>query len=92
MDVCHGLVGRTVRMPNYQGAGGYRVWYISAHCLGGCGEEGFYKLVPLDVDPQHNTLEVLVPCVMFDLHPLIEVVTGDWYRSKRKQQGEGCDD
>lgn len=65
-------VGSTIRMKDYDTAGGYRLWHVVAHNLGGTNQEGSFKLVPMD--KIEGTEDLNVPCVMIETDPRIEVL------------------
>lgn len=61
-----------LRLPDYGGCRGFRVWMVEAVCLGGLGQEGGYRLRPLDrtlvADP------LFVPCQLLELNDSLEVI------------------
>lgn len=61
--------GDTIRMPHYETAGGFRVWKIIGTHLGGTDQESTFELAVLDAD-ENKTIQV--PCVVLELHPLIQ--------------------
>ena len=75
VEKCHekkGLkTGDTIRMPHYETAGGFRVWKIVGTHLGGLDQESTFELVVLDDDENEK---IQVPCIMLELHPLIQRV------------------
>lgn len=67
----HFQVGDTLRMKNYPTAGGFRLWKVISHNLGGMHQEGSYGLKPLD---QTENEPLNVPCVMLENMDFIERV------------------
>ena len=70
-EIRHFVPGDVVRMKHYPTTGGYRVRKVEAVLLGAAYQESTYRLRPLDV-AEHDT--IFVPCIMLDLHPLVERV------------------
>ena len=60
-----------IRMPNYETAGGFRLWRVTGQHLGGTDQEGTYSLEPLD---QLANETIHIPCVMLESHPLVEIL------------------
>ena len=73
IEKCHEkkllTTGDTIRMPNYETAGGFRVWKIIGTHLGGLDQESTFELSVLDALENEK---IQVPCVMLELHPLVE--------------------
>ena len=61
--------GDTIRMPHYETSGGFRVWKVVGVHLGGQDQEGTYELITLDALENEK---IHVPCIMLELHPLIQ--------------------
>lgn len=67
-------VGDTLRMPNYDTAGGFRVWSVEGVHLGAEGIESVYRLKALDVKRNALANDTYVPCIMLETHPEVEKV------------------
>ena len=64
-------VGTVLRMPNPNTKKGYRVWLVIGVYLGAVSQESVYELQVLDYD---DTYKIMVPCVILENHPNLEIV------------------
>lgn len=64
--------GSVIRIPQYDTAGGYRLYLVTATRLGATNEESVYEIYPLDVV---DAKRMEVPCVLLDTHPGLQLPT-----------------
>lgn len=89
----HPTVGDTIRLPHYKTAGGFRVWQIIGCFLGNTYQEGVYELLSVDVAPRPKSEKLLVPCIILDTHPALEILNLKWvHREIGLVTKEECDE